>query len=36
MIDLIEPYRRSSYSGTQQGSDCVEVGVVGGDETGTG
>jgi Domain of unknown function (DUF397) len=26
---MIEPYRKSSYSGTQQGSDCVEVGVIG-------
>ncbi|WP_425551257.1 DUF397 domain-containing protein [Actinoallomurus vinaceus] len=29
---MIEPYRKSSYSGTDQGSDCVEVGVVGRDE----
>lgn len=29
---MIEPYRKSSYSGTQQGSDCVEIGVVGRNE----
>ena len=32
---MIEPYRKSSYSGTQQGSDCVEVGVIGRNEAGT-
>lgn len=36
MIDMIRPYRRSSYSGTQQGSDCVEVGVIDGNETTAG
>ncbi|WP_345433752.1 DUF397 domain-containing protein [Actinoallomurus vinaceus] len=30
---MIEPYRKSSYSGTQQGSDCVEVGVIGRNDT---
>ncbi|WP_345435191.1 DUF397 domain-containing protein [Actinoallomurus vinaceus] len=33
---MIEPYRKSSYSGTQQGSDCVEVGVIGRAESETG
>ncbi|WP_372494490.1 DUF397 domain-containing protein [Actinoallomurus purpureus] len=32
---MIEPYRKSSYSGTQQGSDCVEVGVIGRGEVET-
>ncbi|WP_406567761.1 DUF397 domain-containing protein [Actinoallomurus soli] len=32
---MIETYRKSSYSGTDMGSDCVEVGVIGGDETRT-
>jgi hypothetical protein len=32
---MTEPYRKSSYSGTDQGSDCVEVGLIGRNECGT-
>jgi hypothetical protein len=29
---MIDQYRKSSHSGTTVGSDCVEVGLVSGDE----
>jgi Domain of unknown function (DUF397) len=32
---MIESYRKSSYSGTDQGSDCVEVGLIGRSEAET-